>query len=376
MSKRYRVAVVGFGHMHVNNVAALFAKHPQVEMAACADTTPLNPELRVAPYTRDWNRRNVIETCGVRKDWGQDWQEMVAKEKPDIVVCCTENARHPEVVEACADAGAAVCVEKPMAASLEHALRMVRASRAAGTTMLVNWPLTWSPAVRLAKELVGAGEIGSVLEIKWRAGHTGPLGPGAAHAGVDDTAAAMSGAERAATWWHQAAAGGGATLDFCSYGGMICRWFLGEPAVAAMGMKANLASQWGNADDNGAILLRFRNAMALLEGSWTTLDHGVACGPIVFGTTGTLVVDTRDGREIVRVERGHGASRIHEPAALPADRDQVPGELIHHLETGEPLHPTLDREFNLEVMAMLDAGLRSSVSGKLEPVDGLAWRIG
>jgi predicted dehydrogenase len=376
MSKRYRVGIVGFGHMHVNNVASLFAKHPQVDMAACADTTPARPELRVAPYTREWNRRNVIATCGVKKDWGENWNAMIRDERLDIVVCCTENARHPDIVEACAAAGAAVCVEKPMAMSLEHALRMVRASRAAGTTMLVNWPLTWTPAVRLAKEMVDGGEVGRVLEIKWRAGHTGPLGPGAAHAGVDDTAAPMSGGERAATWWHQAAAGGGATLDFCSYGGMICRWFLGEPAVAAMGMKANLDSQWGDADDNGAILLRFPNAIGLLEASWTTFDHGVPCGPIIFGTTGTLVVDTRDGRDVVRVERGHGGSRVHEPRSLPAGREQVPGELIHHLETGEALHPTLDAEFNLQVMAMLDAGLRSSVSGKLEQVDGLAWRIG
>jgi predicted dehydrogenase len=376
MSRRYRVGIVGFGHMHVNNVAALFAKHPQVEMAACADTVPLKPELRVAPYTRAWNRRNVVATCGVKKDWGEEWKSMLESEKLDIVICCTENARHPEVVEACAGVNAAVCVEKPMAASLEHAMRMVRATQAAGTTMVVNWPLTWSPAVRLARELVSAGEIGRVLQIKWRAGHTGPLGPGAAHAGVDDTAAPMSGPERAATWWHQAAAGGGATLDFCSYGGMLCRWFLGEPAVSAMGMKANLDSQWGDVDDNGAILLRFRHAIGLLEGSWTTLDHGVPCGPIVYGTTGTLVVESRDGRDVVRMERGHGSSRTIEPGPIPAGRDQVPGELIHHMETGEALHPTLDREFNLEVMAMLDAGLRSSVSGRQEPVDSMAWRIG
>jgi predicted dehydrogenase len=374
--RRYRVGVVGFAHMHVNNVAALFARHPQVEMAACADTVAVRPELRVAPYTREWNRAHVVAACEVKKDWGQEWEAMLAQEKLDIVVCCTENARHADVVEACAAGGSAVCVEKPMAVSLEHAMRMVRATRAADTTMAVNWPLTWSPAVRLARELVAGGELGRVLEIKWRAGHTGPLGPGAAHAGVDDTAAPMSGEERAATWWHQAAAGGGATLDFCSYGGMICRWFLGEPAVAALGMKANLDSQWGDVDDNGAILLRFRQAIGLLEASWTTLDHGVPCGPIVYGTSGTLVVDTAEGRETVRIERGHGNSRVLQPTPLQPGREQVPGELINHLETGEALHPTLDREFNLEVMAMLDAGLRSSITGRLEPVDSLAWRIG
>lgn len=111
MSRRYRVGVVGFGHMHVNNVAALFAKHPQVDMAACADTTPSRPELRVAPYTREWNRRNVIAVCGVKKDWGANWDGMIHDEKLDIVVCCTENCRHPDVVEVCA-AGGAPCAWK------------------------------------------------------------------------------------------------------------------------------------------------------------------------------------------------------------------------------------------------------------------------
>jgi hypothetical protein len=31
--------------------------------------------------------------------------------------------------------------------------------------------------------------------------------------------------------------------------------------------------------------------------------------------------------------------------------------------------------FNLEVMAILDAGLRSAASGKLETVDNAAWCI-
>ena len=83
---------------------------------------------------------------------------------------------------------------------------MVRACEAAGTTLLVNWPLTWSAAARKAKVLIDEGVIGRVLEVKWRAGHTGPLGPSAAHAGVSEIVEGMTGPERGATWWHQSAA--------------------------------------------------------------------------------------------------------------------------------------------------------------------------
>jgi predicted dehydrogenase len=319
--------------------------------------------------------KNALESFGMPKAY-DDYHEMLHKEQLDIVICCSENAKHPEVVEACARAEVNVCVEKPMAMSLSHALRMVRACQAAETTLVINWPMTWSPSARKAKALIDEGVIGRVIEVKARLGHTGPLGTGAAHAGVSEEAASMTNAQRAATWWHQDAAGGGATLDFCCYGAMASRWYIGEPAVGAIGMRASLNSPWCDADDNGAILVRFPSAMALLEGTWTTWDHGVPGGPIVYGETGTLVVEQRDGKPAVRLERGRGTTTIYDCEPLPEGREQVPGEFIHHLDTGEPLHPTLEMMFNLQVMAILDAGLRSASSGKLEPVANPVWEIG
>ena len=373
MNKKYRVGIIGFGHMHINNVAGLYAKNPNVEWVACADTQPLVPELREAPYTRQWNMKFALEELGVPKSYG-DYQEMLAKEKFDIIIVTSENAQHPNVVEACSKAGAHVCVEKPMAASLPDALRMVRACQAAGTTLLVNWPLTWSPQARKIKELIDQGAIGRVLEVRWRAGHTGPLGPGAAHAGVSESAAPMSGPERGATWWHQTAAGGGAMLDYCCYGAMVARWFIGEPALSAIGMKANLDSQWGDADDNAAMVVRFPNSMALFEGSWTTYDHGVSGGPIVMGTKGTLLPDSSP--EKVQLARGHGHYEEFNCPPLPEGRGDVASEFVHHLATGKPLHPTLEMLFNLEAMAILDAGVRSANSGKLEPVNNATSCIG
>jgi predicted dehydrogenase len=361
--------------MHVNDVATVFDQHPQVKWVSCADTLPNVPELRAAPFTREWNQDRCVKTLGIPKTY-QDYRQMLKKEMLDIVIVTSENAQHPDVVEACAAAGAHACVEKPMAMSLADGLRMARACRAAGTTMLINWPLTWSPNARKAKALIAEGLIGRVLEVKWRSGHTGPLTSGPAHAGDDKSDGPMSGPERGAAWWHQATAGGGAMLDYCCYGALVSRWYIGEQAVAAMGMRANLNSQWGDADDNAAMIVRFPTAMALLEGSWTTLDHGVPKGPIVYGTTGTLIIEARASKRIVRLERGHGQTTIFEPDPLPMGRSNVAQAFIHHLETGEPLHPTLESDFNLEVMAILDAGVRSAASGKLETVENAAWGIG
>lgn len=375
MAKTYRVGAIGFAHMHINNVLALFADHPQVELVACADTVPDRPELRKGPYTRQWNLEHALEDLGVPKAYDR-YHEMLEKEKFDIIICCSENARHPEVVEACAKAGVNVCVEKPMAMSMTDALRMARAAQAAQTTLIVNWPMTWNPAARMAKKLIDGGAIGRVLEVKFRGGHTGPLGPGAKHEGVQDEAAPLTPTELGATWWHYIAPGGGAMLDYCCYGAMVAYWFIGQMAVAAVGIRGNLNSPFGDADDNGAMVVRFPSAMGLFEASWTTWDHGVPYGPIVYGTEGTLVVESRDRRQVVREERGGGSTTVHEPEPLPRGRHNVAHELIHHLETGEPLHPTLDMMFNLEAMAILDAGLRSADSGKRETVDTRSWAVG
>lgn len=369
----YRIGIIGFAHMHINSLAKEFYAHPQVELAAVADTIPSRPELRMAPYTRDWNMQLIQEQCGNPTQYA-DYQEMLEKESFDLIISCAENARHAEVTEACAAKGIHVLVEKPMASSLAHALHMTRACAAAGTKLIVNWPTTWSPAIRTAKRVIDSGEIGRVLEVKFRGGHLGPLGSGVSHPGVTQGAEGMSGSELSATWWHQSDTGGGTMLDYCCYGSMLARWYVGGQALAALGMKANLNSHWGEAEDNAVMLVRFPGAMGLCEGSWTTHDHGVSPGPIVYGTDGTLVIE-RKTEQVVRVIKA-GDSSLAKLEQLPPGRANIAEETVHHLETGDDLHPTLQSELNTEVMAILDAGIRSAASGQLEMVNNSTWEIG
>jgi predicted dehydrogenase len=373
MKRQYRAGIIGFGHAHVNHVAALFAAHPQVQWVACADTTPLCPELRVAPYTREWNRQNVMRLAGIPKCY-PDYRQMLAEEDFDVMLIECENAQHADVVEACAQKGIHVCVEKPMATSLGDALRMARACRAAGTTMLVNWPSSWLPHTRKAKELIDAGAIGRVVEVNYRVGHAGPYGPGAQHKGVAEAAVPLTGAERGAIWIHQAAAGGGALVDLCCYGLMYGLWYTDKHATAVLGTKANLDSPWSDADDNGVLVAHFPGAIAVAQGSWTTVANSyLTAGPVVvYGTAGKLSFEIYPDKPVVRVERG-GATEpeIHTPDPLPADRADIAQEFLRHIETGRPAHPTLTTEFNLQVAGMIDAGDRSAARQGWEPVSAI-----
>jgi predicted dehydrogenase len=375
MSKTHRVGVIGFAHMHVNGMIDSFAKLPNVEWVACADTAPVVPSISEAESTRKANMKRALEHTGIPKAY-DDYRDMLESEQCDIIVFCPENARHGEVAEAIAAAGSHMMTEKPMAASLGEALRMKRAADAAGVSLMVNWPITWSPTVRKMKELLDAGTIGDTWEVKWRNGAS--MGPLAYGQDITD-------AEKGAEWWHQTAPGGGALLDYCCYGACLSRWFIGEPAVSAFGMKANLTSHYGDADDNAVITVRFPKAISILEGTWTTWNVGVPTGPIVYGTEGTLVAtskqvgDKRVQGVAVHTSRGHGSGDPHDFVVgdpLPVGRATLAEEFIHHIETGDPLHATLGAEFNLEAMAILDAGIRSAASGRLESVDDANWRIG
>jgi len=127
--------------------------------------------------------------------------------------------------------------------------------------------------------------------------------------------------------------------------------------------------QPGDAEDNAVITVRFPNAMALLESTWSCVDHGIPTGPILYGETGTMVVERSGSQQVVRLLTGKGAeARIIQGDPLPAGRATLAEEFLHHLETGEPLHETLQPGFNLDAMAILDAGIRSAASSCLEDV--------
>lgn len=375
MKKTYKVGIIGFGHMHINDVAAHFAENPRTELTCCADVKPLVEEISDAPYTRRWNMRHALSDLGVKRGYA-GYQEMLEKEELDLVLLTTEMQRHREVAVACAQRGIGVCVEKPMAMDFSQGMAMVREAEGNHSLLMVNWPITWNGTARTMKTLLDQGAVGRVLQLKYRAAHTGPLGFGAKHAGIAETAAPMTEYEKARTWWHQKAAGGGAMLDFCCYGCLVGRWFAGEKATAAMGMQMNLASTWGDTEDNAAMLVRFPGAYAVLEGSWTTYSNGVPPGPIVYGTEGTMVMEMQDGRPVIRIIFPDGKTRMAEGGPLPDGRGDVAQEYVHHMDSGDPLHITLDKRFNLEALAILDAGIRSAASGKLELVNDENWSMG
>lgn len=367
---KYKVVIAGLAHVHINDVAKHFADNPRIDLCACADTVPIVKEIKVGPYTREWNVDYCCNNYGLKRYC--DYRQMLDEEKPDLCVVNAENAYHVEITEECAKRGIGVCIEKPMATTLSDGLKMYRIVQTYGTLMMVNWPITWNAGMHTIKRLIDSGKAGEVIEIKTRMGHTGPLGPGAKHK-IAETAAPMTETEKARTWWHQHVCGGGAMADYCCYGSILAYWFAGCNAVAVNGMRINSITTMGDAEDNAAMMVRFPNCYALLEGTWTTYNHTFK-SPIVYCTKGEIVGDYKSDKVIFYNTEGGIEEIPNEP--LPKKLIDISEAYVHHMDTSEPLHCTTRPEFNLDALALLDAGIRSSDSGKTELVDNIHWRIG
>lgn len=103
--------------------------------------------------------RRAAKTLGWEKS-AHDWRTIMADPGIDIVDICTPNDSHAEIATAAAQAGKAVLCEKPLARSIVEARRMVQAVRQARVTNMVCHNYRRVPAIALAKQMIGRGELG------------------------------------------------------------------------------------------------------------------------------------------------------------------------------------------------------------------------
>jgi predicted dehydrogenase len=160
-SRTYRVCEIGhdgdYGHM-----AGAFARFPNVTMVAVADPVE-KARLQHAARTR------APRTYA-------DFREMLRREKPDVVGIGpnrkTYSAKRLEMIEAAAEQGAHVMVDKPHARSLEEADQIIALAEKHKIKSVVYHPVRVAPAVVRLKKLVDEGLIGDLVEAQvWAVEH-------------------------------------------------------------------------------------------------------------------------------------------------------------------------------------------------------------
>ncbi len=142
-SSRMPIIVIGagaIGRMHIERAL----RHPDVVVAGVADP---------APAAREYAQK-------LNLPWAADAADLIGPLKPAAAIVATPNSSHADIGIACLQAGLATLVEKPIADTLDQALRLVRAARSTGAALLVGHHRRHNPIALAARKLVADGVIG------------------------------------------------------------------------------------------------------------------------------------------------------------------------------------------------------------------------
>jgi predicted dehydrogenase len=97
-----------------------------------------------------------------------DWRALVADPRIALFDDCGPNHLHAEPVIAAVQAGKHVVCEKPLARTADESHAMWIAAERAGVKHMTAFNYRFVPAVRLARELLDAGELGEVRHFRAR----------------------------------------------------------------------------------------------------------------------------------------------------------------------------------------------------------------
>ena len=93
-----------------------------------------------------------------------DHEELIEQVRPKVVHVCTPHDEHVPVALDAVDAGVAVLLEKPVAHTVAEAERLLAATRQRPDVEFgVCFQNRYNTAVRVARQLLGTGELGRVL---------------------------------------------------------------------------------------------------------------------------------------------------------------------------------------------------------------------
>jgi predicted dehydrogenase len=150
------ISVGWMGKLHSHAYRALPLVYPELGIAPrlvhAADTAPDR-----AHYARD--------VLGYARA-SADYRAVLADPDVDVVSVCAPNMLHAEIGVAAARAGKPFWIEKPVGRDAAETAAVAAAARAAGVATAVGYNYRHVPAVERIRELVTAGELGRVTNVR------------------------------------------------------------------------------------------------------------------------------------------------------------------------------------------------------------------
>jgi predicted dehydrogenase len=305
------VAIVGCGLIGRKRAAALGG----ARLVACADV--------------DRPRAEALAGTSAGAEAADDWRAAIDRADVGLVIVATTNDALADIARAAVEAGKHVLIEKPAGRSVAEIDELIDAARRHRRLVRVGFNHRYHPALRKARELFEAGELGDLMFVRGRYGHGG-------RPGYDKE-------------WRAdpVRSGGGELIDQGVHLVDLSQWFLGEFAVVD-GFAHTYFWQMP-VDDNAFLVLRTaRKQVAFLHVSCTEWKNLFSFE--IYGTRAKLHVEGLGG--------SYGVERLAFYRMLPE---------MGPPETSTWEYPRGDQSWALEFAEFLE-----DIRLEREPAAGLA----
>lgn len=291
--------------------------------------------------------RARLKKHGVECEVSTDLKRFLKSQQPDFVVDLTIPEAHCDVTCAALAAGCPVIGEKPMAATLTQARKMIRASESSGKMFMTSQSRRYDANLDTAQSVLRGGKIGEVSVVNC------DFYIGAHFGGFRDEMASPL------------------ILDMAIHHFDLARHFTGLDAVSVYAREFNPHGSWYRGDVAATCLFEMSNgAMFTYRGSWCAEGFPTSWnGDWRFiGDKGTLINEKDQGSRGEIVAGKSGFIRETKELKIPPSKIKFGGmhgalrEMLAFLRTGKT--PSTECHDNFKSLAMVFAAIESSRKGK------------
>jgi predicted dehydrogenase len=261
----YTAALIGCGRISFKHIEGFVSNSDTMRLIAVCDPVV------------DRARKNAEEykkyLAGSDVEIYEDYREMLAQCKPDMVTVATESGKHMSIAVDCLNAGCHVVCEKPMALSTQDADIMNETAKKAGKKLAVCFQNRFNAPVQKLRTALEAGRFGRIfhgaVQIRWNRND-----------------AYYAEAPWRGTW----AMDGGTLMNQCTHGIDLLQWMLGEDAVRVQAQTRRFLRPI-ESEDFGAAIVEFKNgSVGIIEGSADIYPTNINETLSVFGERGSVVI--------------------------------------------------------------------------------------
>ena len=279
--------------------------------------------------------------------------KMLDAVKPEAVAAFGSILQHMEVVEACAPRHIDVMVEKPLATTLQQALKMETLAKKFDIKLLTDFETSWYPSTVKTYELVNdSNYIGKIKKVVIHDGHEGPKEIGVSKEFLEWLTDPVQN-------------GGGALIDFGCYGANLMTYLMnGEQPVSVTAVTQQFKPDtYPRVDDEATIVVTYPSAQCIIQGSWNWPFGRKDME--VYGQTGYVISVNKNSMRLRAKPDSteHSLQVTSKEVAVYEDPFSYFTNVIHN-KIKVPENGVYALKTNVTVVRILEAARESAKSGK------------